>query len=114
MGEEGFTADSSLLYHRGVPSAIVNSTTWDIPDVATTPNHPLKPRHLKLHELFPKDTWASTDIVTGRRLILANADVRLSYAVSTASASMIAVGGLRWYSSEESEVKPSSPMSSSR
>ena len=23
MGEEGFSSDSSLLYHRGVPSAIV-------------------------------------------------------------------------------------------
>jgi homogentisate 1,2-dioxygenase len=84
MGEEGFTSDSSLLYHRGVPSAIVDSTVWEIPDVATTPNHPLKPRHLRLHELFPKETWASTDVVTGRRLILGNADVRLSYAVSTA------------------------------
>jgi homogentisate 1,2-dioxygenase len=84
MGEEGFSSDSSLLYHRGVPSAIVDSTTWEIPDVATAPNHPLKPRHLRLHELFPKETWASTDVVTGRRLILGNADVRLSYAVSTA------------------------------
>jgi homogentisate 1,2-dioxygenase len=84
MGEEGFSSDSSLLYHRGVPSAIVNSTPWEIPDVATTPNHPLKPRHLRLHDLFPKETWASTDVVTGRRLILGNADVRLSYAVSTA------------------------------
>ncbi|MFD0856041.1 homogentisate 1,2-dioxygenase, partial [Actinomadura adrarensis] len=84
MGEEGFTSDSSLLYHRGVPSAIVDSTVWEIPDVSTAPNHPLKPRHLRLHELFPKETWASTDVVTGRRLILGNADVRLSYAVSTA------------------------------
>ena len=25
MGEEGFSSDSSLLYHRGVPSAIVGS-----------------------------------------------------------------------------------------
>ena len=25
MGEEGFSSDSSLLYHRGVPSAIVDS-----------------------------------------------------------------------------------------
>jgi homogentisate 1,2-dioxygenase len=88
MGEEGFTSDSSLLYHRGVPSAIVDATTWEIPEVATAPNHPLKPRHLRLHELFPKDTWASTDVVTGRRLILGNGDVRLSYAVSTADSAL--------------------------
>ncbi len=25
MGEEGFSSDSSLLYHRGVPSALVDS-----------------------------------------------------------------------------------------
>jgi homogentisate 1,2-dioxygenase len=85
MGEEGFSSDSSLLYHRGLPSAIVDSQVWEIPDVATAPNHPLKPRHLKLHELFPKESWAGTDPVTGRRLVLGNADVRLSYAVSTAA-----------------------------
>ncbi|MDL4818390.1 homogentisate 1,2-dioxygenase [Actinomadura opuntiae] len=82
MGEEGFTSDSSLLYHREIPSAIVDSRVWDVPDAATTPNHPLKPRHLKLHELFPKEAWADTDVVTGRRLILGNDDVRLSYVVS--------------------------------
>lgn len=84
MGEEGFSSDSSLLYHREIPSAITDSRTWDVPDTATTPNHPLKPRHLKLHDLFPKETWAETDVVTGRRVILANGDVRLSYVVSAA------------------------------
>src|SRR3954451_24893818 len=53
MGEEGFSSDSSLLYHRGVPSAIVDSQVWELPDLSTTPNHPLKPRHLKLHDLPP-------------------------------------------------------------
>ena len=53
MGEEGFSSDSSLLYHRGVPSAIVDSTVWELPDQRRVPNHPLKPRHLKLHTLFP-------------------------------------------------------------
>ncbi|NUS57706.1 MAG: homogentisate 1,2-dioxygenase, partial [Streptomycetaceae bacterium] len=48
-----------------------------------TPNHPLKPRHLKLHDLFPKESWAETDAVTGRRLILGNSDVRISYVVAT-------------------------------
>jgi homogentisate 1,2-dioxygenase len=54
MGEEGFSSDSSLLYHVGVPSAIVDSQAWELPDLSTAPNHPLKPRHLKLHDLtFP-------------------------------------------------------------
>ena len=33
MGEEGFSSDSSLLYHRGVPSAIVDSQVWELPDL---------------------------------------------------------------------------------
>src|SRR6185312_7882600 len=46
-------------------------------DLATTPNHPLKPRHLKLH-----DVAAAGDPVTWRRLVLGNGDVRISYVVS--------------------------------
>ncbi len=80
MGEEGFSSDSSLLYHRGVPSAIVGSEVWELPDQTRTPNHPLKPRHLKLHTLF--EDGATADAVTGRRLVLANSDVRIAYVVT--------------------------------
>jgi homogentisate 1,2-dioxygenase len=80
MGEEGFSSDSSLLYHSGVPSAIVDSQVWELPDLSTTPNHPLKPRHLKLHELT-----TDADPVTGRRLVLGNGDVRISYVVASAA-----------------------------
>ena len=84
MGEEGFSSDSSLLYHHGVPSAILEARTWDLPNLTTTPNEPLLPRHLKLHDLFDDDGWRSNDVVTGRRLVLGNADVRISYAVAGA------------------------------
>ncbi len=77
MGEEGFSSDSSLLYHRDVPSAIVDAQPWELPDQARTPNHPLRPRHLRLPLLE-----ARGDAVTGRRTILANADVRISYVVA--------------------------------
>ena len=82
MGEEGFSSDSSLLYHRGIPSAVVDARPWELPDQATTPNHPLLPRHLRLHDLVPGPEWEALDAVTGRRLVLGNADVRLSYAVA--------------------------------
>ncbi len=82
MGEEGFSSDSALLYHRGNPSAIVDSRPWDLPDLTTVPNHPLKPRHLRLHDLFPGEEWKAADVVTGRRLVLGNADVRISYVVA--------------------------------
>jgi homogentisate 1,2-dioxygenase len=80
MGEEGFSSDSSLLYHRGVPSAIVGSEVWELPDQCRTPNHPLKPRHLRLHTLFVGGEEG--DAVEGRRLVLGNNDVRISYVVT--------------------------------
>src|SRR5689334_3454681 len=100
-GEEGCSSDSSLLYHRGVPSAIVDSQVWDLPDQTRTPNHPLKPRHLRLHTLFPAVSTGSTSAggsagaggstgacpVEGRRLILGNNDVRISYVVTGTDAS---------------------------
>jgi homogentisate 1,2-dioxygenase len=84
MGEEGFSSDSSLLYHVHVPSALVDARTWELPEQATTPNHPLLPRHLKLHDLTVEG-WKERDAVTGRRLVLGNGDVRISYAVVGAS-----------------------------
>jgi homogentisate 1,2-dioxygenase len=84
MGEEGFSSDSSLLYHRNIPSTIAGAREWEVGDLATTPNHPLVPRHLKLHDLFAADEVPVTDVVTGRRLVLGNGDVRISYAVAGA------------------------------
>jgi homogentisate 1,2-dioxygenase len=82
MGEEGFSSDSALLYHRNIPSAIVDASPWELLGVDTTPNHPLVPRHLKLHDLFPGEDWKAVDAVIGRRLVLGNADVRISYVVA--------------------------------
>ena len=52
MGEEGFSSDSSLLYHSGVPSSLVDARPWELPDQSLTANSPLVPRHLRLHDLF--------------------------------------------------------------
>jgi homogentisate 1,2-dioxygenase len=79
MGEEGFSSDSSLLYHRAIPSAVVDATPWELPDQSLTENRPLLPRHLKLHTLFVGAEWKRADPVTGRRLVLGNGDVRISY-----------------------------------
>jgi homogentisate 1,2-dioxygenase len=78
MGEEGFTSDSSLLYHAHPPTAIVKSEgVDDIADATITPNHPLLPRHFKTQELP-----AGGDLVTGRQLLLGNDDVRISFAAA--------------------------------
>ncbi len=79
MGEEGFSSDSSLLYHKEIPSALVDARSWQLPDQSLTPNDPLLPLHLRLHELdAPGDV--KVNAVIDRRLILGNSDVRISYA----------------------------------
>ncbi|MDQ1743142.1 MAG: homogentisate 1,2-dioxygenase [Pseudonocardiales bacterium] len=82
MGEEGFSSDSSLLYHRNIPSAITEAHEWQLPDQSRIANRPLLPRHLVLPSLFDDEAAAGIDAVTGRRLVLANADVRISYVLA--------------------------------
>ncbi|MEU6133748.1 homogentisate 1,2-dioxygenase [Nocardioides sp. NPDC047086] len=81
MGEEGFSSDSSLLYHRNIPSAVREYRTWELNDQSLVPNHPLIPRHLSTHKLFAEGA-TGIDAVTGRRLLLGNDDVRLAYVVA--------------------------------
>ncbi|MEB7448194.1 homogentisate 1,2-dioxygenase [Arthrobacter koreensis] len=80
MGEEGFSLDSALLYHRHIPSALVGTGSWDVGDQTLVPNDPLLPRHLLLHDLFDQGGVSELDAVTGRRLLLGNGDVRIAYA----------------------------------
>ncbi|MEU3018713.1 cupin domain-containing protein [Nocardiopsis sp. NPDC007018] len=84
MGEEGFSADSSLLYHKAIPSAIVDAAEWEVPDQSLRRNAPMVPRHLKLHDLFQGEEWRTNDVVESRRLVLGNGDVRISYVVAGA------------------------------
>ena len=78
MGADGFSADSALLYHEHLPTAIVDSRVWAEPAEPLVANHPLLPRHLRTSKL----AVGSADAVTGRQLLLANDDVRLSYVVA--------------------------------
>ncbi|MEV5650283.1 homogentisate 1,2-dioxygenase domain-containing protein [Nocardia sp. NPDC052254] len=80
IGEEGFSGTSSLLYHRRVPSALVDARDWDLGDQALSANTPLLPRHFHPPDLFAEATGG--DAVRHRRPILANADVRISYVVA--------------------------------
>ncbi len=74
MGEEGFSFDSALLYHINPPTRLVSVDPVATEPQETTPNHPLRPRHFRTHELK-----SGGDLVTGRHLLLANDDVRISY-----------------------------------
>jgi len=78
MGQEGFSSDSSLLYHRNPPTAIVSAEPFEPPGTRQVANHPLKPRHLRTHKLDA----GSADAVLGRRHLLANNDVRIGYVIA--------------------------------
>src|SRR6185436_8584820 len=78
MGQEGFSSDSSLLYHRHAPTAIVSASEFSPPAAAQKPNLPLKPRHLRTHKLDE----GPADAVLGRRQLLANNDVRIGYVIA--------------------------------
>ena len=79
MGTEGFSSSSALLYHRDPPTALVAAEAVPEPDVGLRPNEPLLPRHLRTADLP-----SGGDLVTGRRVLLANDDVRLAVAGPTA------------------------------
>jgi len=80
QGEEGFSSESSLLYHRFPPTAITAAEAVEREPLAMAPNHPLKPRHHRTHDL--KD---GGDVVEGRQVLLANDDVTLSYVAADES-----------------------------
>ncbi|MFI9381007.1 homogentisate 1,2-dioxygenase [Kutzneria sp. NPDC052558] len=80
MGVEGFSSDSALLYHRHLPTAIVDSRTVDDRRGGTEPNLPLKPRHFTT----PALNWADADAITGRRVLFGNSDVVIAFVAATA------------------------------
>src|SRR4051794_1197111 len=87
MGQEGFSSDSSLLYHRHLPTAIVAAEEYTPQPWTRRPNLPLKPRHLRTHKLDPGTSAGRTgdtdrDPVLGRQHLLANDDCRISYSVA--------------------------------
>ena len=74
MGEEGFSGESSLLYHLRSPSALLAADPVEAGTARLVANDPLLPRHLRTAEL-PE----GGDAVSGRHLLLGNDDVRISW-----------------------------------
>ena len=79
MGEEGFSSDSSLLYHRGVPSAIVGSA---VGSCRTSPPPRTTPQAAPPPTARAPDHGDGSNAVDHRRLVLGNGDVRISYVVA--------------------------------
>ncbi len=83
MGQEGFSSNSSLLYHRHSPSALsaIEPALQQGSDPrcnpsAATPDVPLTPRHIRTSSV---EFGAGADVVTGRALLLANDDVEVAW-----------------------------------
>lgn len=81
IGADGFSGPSSLLYHRYSPSAIVGVENVTTEPTTFSPNHPLRPLHLRTHLLGPIDR--GDDCVTGRRPLLGNDDVWISHVLGS-------------------------------
>ncbi|HUV18644.1 MAG TPA: cupin domain-containing protein [Ilumatobacteraceae bacterium] len=76
MGQEGFSSNSSLLYHRRSPSALVRIEPIDAAIADATPDVPLTPRHIRTGML---DGAPDADAVTGRRVLLANDELEVAW-----------------------------------
>jgi homogentisate 1,2-dioxygenase len=80
MGQEGFSAASSLLYHRHSPSAIRSIEPVEYRQPVFGPNTPLSPHHLRPRTLEPTTV---SDAVLGRRALLGNESVQVAWASAT-------------------------------
>ncbi len=84
MGKEGFGGESSLLYHVGRPTAIVDAAEVPLDNVELTPNRPLLPRHFRTQKL----TGGATDVALDRELLLGNDDVWIWWVVVARATSL--------------------------
>ena len=80
IGIEGFSEESSLLYHRHLPTAIIGAETVVDPRQLEplVANDPLLPRHFRTDALP-----AGEDAVTARAVLVGNVDVVISTVAAT-------------------------------
>jgi len=80
IGNEGFTGISSLIYHISPPTMVRHAGVIEPLAVHPSPDPSIRHRHFRTGELAP-----SGDPVSGRHILLYNAEVVLSHARPTAS-----------------------------
>jgi len=74
MGEDGFSSDMCLLYHRHPPAAVSRVAESPRAFAELVDNHPLMPRLFDLPALA-----GGGDLVTGRTAVVGNADVSMHW-----------------------------------
>ena len=74
FGQEGFTSDSSLLYHRHLPTALLEAEPIAGSAAELTPNVPLVGRHFRTTEIA-----AAEGLAASRTVLLANDDLAITF-----------------------------------
>jgi homogentisate 1,2-dioxygenase len=74
-GQDGFSSASSLLYHRHSPSALRSIDPFAFDEPQFGPNKPGVPHHLRTSQ----GTIGELDPVLGRKYLLGNDDVQISW-----------------------------------
>ncbi len=77
MGEEGFSSDMSLLFHRRPPTGITAVRAVEREPITLTANQPLLPRLFNTSQLK-----VGGDAVTGRQPLVGNDDVLVSFVIA--------------------------------
>jgi len=85
MGQEGFSSNSSLLYHRHSPSALLAIEPLPRAVVDATADVPLTPRHIRTSAVARP---ADDDLVLGRQVLLVNDDVEVSWVDARADSAL--------------------------
>jgi homogentisate 1,2-dioxygenase len=83
MGQYGFSGASSLLYHLHSPSALLSAEAFDLARPALQMNKALEPCHLRLGQIP-----TGGDPVTGRTVILGNAELSLCWVSADTSSDL--------------------------
>jgi homogentisate 1,2-dioxygenase len=83
MGEEGFSSDMSLLFHKRPPTGISAVSAVEREPVTLTANQPLLPRLLHTSQLK-----AGGDAVSGRHALVGNDDVLVSFVIADSPSSL--------------------------
>ncbi len=88
FGREGFSGPSSLLYHRHMPEGAHDLTAGAVDDVTPDPEPLHEHAHLEGYKLGPEN-----DIISGRRFLMVNEDVRIALALPATQQSALYVNG---------------------
>ena len=83
MGEEGFSGNSSLLYHLRSPSAITSIEPCQVTRAPVTANNPLAPWHFRASKLPP-----GGDLILGRHVLLSNDTVTICWVEAAQSSGL--------------------------